>query len=177
MKVDDRLVERLVKKDEEAFAEFYRQSVDYLYRYVRGRYFLSKEEVEDVLSEFYIKFRRVLPQYNKEYKFEAFVRTVFKNLLKDQFKKNTREATYVSEMEYVEDSDPDAMLKKIQWSFELSAIQTAMQELDELSYDLLIMKYVEERTYEEISEACTMQQDAVRKRISRALQKIKQLLE
>lgn len=48
-------LQRLIGQDEQMFARFYEQTVDVFYRYVNGRYFLSTSEIEDLLSDIYLK--------------------------------------------------------------------------------------------------------------------------
>jgi DNA-directed RNA polymerase specialized sigma24 family protein len=58
------------------------------FRYINSNFFLSKEEAEDIISDFYLKRRDVGEKYDFKKSFSAFVWTVFKNLLKDNFKKH-----------------------------------------------------------------------------------------
>jgi len=174
MGLDKQLVQRIQARDKKAFTQLYEQTVDQLYRFVAGRYSLRKEEINDIIGDFYLKLRRVIDKYDDTYKFESFFRTVFRNMLKDYFKKSSEQ----HDSRLIEDrgTDPDVMLKRIQWSFEMASIQGAMGELDELSYQVVIWRYVDQLDYDEIAMMTNLQPQAVRKRLSRALQKIKDLL-
>lgn len=174
MEFTDDFVTRLTKRDKQAFEMFFSETSNMFYRYLQWRYYFSKTEIEDLLSDFYVKIRKVIEQYDPQYKFESFMWTVFKNLVKDSFKKSS--ASYVTNMEEVERSEPDDLLDMMQWDFQLSSIKQAMNHLDDLSYDIIIMRYVESKTYEEIAIVCDMAEDAIRKRLSRALRKIKDIL-
>jgi len=81
-------IEKLVKQDQLAFNEFYLKTVDMFFRYINSNFFLSKEESEDLISDFYVKWRDVCKKYDFKQSFSAFVWTVFKNLVKDNFKKH-----------------------------------------------------------------------------------------
>lgn len=175
MSFDKQFVTRLQKRDKQAFGELYKKTVDQLYRYVAWRYSLPKQEIYDLISDFYVKLWRVLDKYDDAYKFESFFRTVFKNMLKDSFKKKKEEHNSEKIMD-VSWTDPDALLKSIQWSFQMWAIKEAMQWLDEVSYQVIIMRYVEQMNYDEIADMLWIQQEAVRKRLSRALQKVRNSL-
>lgn len=52
---DQDFVEKLLKKDKNTFNKFYLQTVDVFYRYLRGRYFLTEADSQDLLSTFYMK--------------------------------------------------------------------------------------------------------------------------
>ena len=86
--IDPRVIERVVQKNEQAYEQVYTKTVDILFRYVKAHYFVSNEIAEDILSDFYFKFRRVVDKYDKQYKFETYIWVVFKSVIKDFFKKN-----------------------------------------------------------------------------------------
>jgi len=86
---DKDFIEKLVKQDQLAFNEFYLKTVDMFFRYVQSNFYLSKQATEDIVSDFYVKWRTVVKKYDNKQSFSAFMRTVFKNLLKDNFKKHT----------------------------------------------------------------------------------------
>jgi len=166
MSFDKQFVTRLQRRDKQAFGELYKQTVDQLYRYVAWRYSLPKAEILDLISDYYIKLRRVMDKYDSSYKFESFFWTVFKNMLKDHFKKKKEEHNSDKVLDR-DATDPDALLKTIQWSFQMDAIKDAMAWLDEVSYQVIMMRYVEQLSYEEIAMMLWIQQEAVRKRLSR----------
>ena len=54
--ISPQLFKRLKNKDSQAFELFYQQSVDIFFRYVLSNYsYLKKEDVNDILSDFYVK--------------------------------------------------------------------------------------------------------------------------
>lgn len=175
MWLDKQLIQRIQARDKKAFAQLYEQTADQLYRFVAWRYSLRKPEINDIIGDFYLKLRRVIDKYDDSYKFESFFRTVFRNMLKDYFKKSSEKHDSIIVDERVS-TDPDAMLKRIQWNYQMDSIKKAMGELDELSYQVIIWRYVDQLSYDEISSLCNLQSQAVRKRLSRALLKIKDLL-
>ena len=95
-RLDESLIEQLVKKHKEAYEVFYTKTVDVLFRYVKSHYFVDDEVVEDMLSEFYLKFWRVVEKYDNNFKFESYIRVVFKNVIKDYFRKNRYQYTIES---------------------------------------------------------------------------------
>ncbi|USN54267.1 MAG: sigma-70 family RNA polymerase sigma factor [Candidatus Peribacteria bacterium] len=86
-KFDKKTIRRIQRQDSEAYHLFYEGTVHVFYRYLSAHYFLTRPEMDDLLSEFYLKFWQVAAKYDDHFKFESFVRTVFKNLVKDYFKK------------------------------------------------------------------------------------------
>lgn len=172
---DDTLIQGLIQQDEHSFAKFYESSVDIFYRYMKWHYFLSQGEIDDVLSDFYVKCRKGLPAYNPEYKLETYVRTILKNHVKDYFKK--RKSIQLKDEHYSDPSLVDNwehnMLETIQKEYDYDAICEIMKKLEEDSYEVIHLRYIEEMSYDMMSEILWISQDAIRQRLSRALKKVK----
>jgi RNA polymerase sigma-70 factor (ECF subfamily) len=143
------------------------------YRFVVSRYVLSWADIEDILSTFYMKFWKVVDRYNDEYAFDTYMWTVFRNTVKDWFKK--QKLWVLPETYEIQDPDEDeeSILDGIDQDFMMEDILWAMADLDELSYEIVFLRFIEDKTYEEISWLLNISQDAVRQRISRSLKKLK----
>ena len=175
MTLPQSLVDRCINHDRHAFGQLNNQTADQVYRYIAWRYTLSKPDIQDLVGEFYVKLWRVMDKYDASYKFESFFWTVLKNMLKDYFKK--KKVDFSSEIvEEYESTDPDQILKSLQKKYQLKSIKKAMETLDEISYQIIMLRYVEQRDYDEISRVVNLDEAAVRKRLSRALHKLKTLL-
>jgi len=172
---EDSFVDRLVNKDEQAFAQFYEMTVDIFYRFLMWRYFLSEWDTQDLLSDFYLKCRKWLTSYNPEYNFETYVWTILKNHAKDFFKK--KKSVQLKD-EHLDNQSlmtagEDEILADLQKEYDYNHIHEAMQWLDEQTYEVIYMRYIDEMSYEEMSQFLWLTQDAVRQRLSRALKKVK----
>lgn len=176
MAIEKALIKKLVKKDHEAYNDFYLQTVDMFYRFVISRYILSTQEIEDIVSDFYMKFWRVVEKYDETYAFETYMWTVFRNWIKDYFKKQKLWSFPENFDAQDPDEDEQILLDGLQNNYLMEDISNAMQKLDERSYEIIFLKFIEEKTYEEISMLLWVAQDAVRQRISRSLKKLKTLL-
>lgn len=85
---------------------------------------------------------------------EAYVWSILKNHLKDYFKKK--------KLDYKEDdeagswidtkSGEDMYIELAEQKYHAEKIQTAMQNLDEVSYQILFFKLVEDMNYQEIED-------------------------
>lgn len=186
---DKEFLGRLKVQDHNAFDEFYLKSVDMFFRYVKSNYFLPDEEIEDVLSRYFIKQRDAFPKLDLDKSFSAYVWTIFKNTLKDHFKKmkdisfsvidaaggdstsDEYSASFEDQLE--DDLDLGAVLNL---NFQIEQIELAMQELDDLNKDIIYLKYIEEKSNQEIAEYLQISNDSVRQRCSRAIKQLKILL-
>lgn len=179
---DKDFIEKLTKQDQQAFNEFYLETVDIFFRYIQWNYFLSKEETEDIISDFYVKWWSAVKKYKSEKSFNAFMWTIFKNLIKDYFKKNKiiwftkfENGDWDCFEDYLED---DINIWEILESeYQYKHIKKAMKKLDKESREIIYLKFIEEKNNQEISEITNLSNDNIRKKISRSLRKLKVLLD
>ena len=172
----------LIQQDELTFNEFYLQTVDIFFRYLKSNYFLTPEDSEDIIAEFYIKCRNGLPKYDITQNFSGYVWSIFKNNLKDFFKKkgdlafsNITTEGEVSQFEEQIES-PEDFTEILETEFTFEQIQQTMYQLDEISQEILFLKFIEEKEYHEISNILNISQNSARQRCSRALKQLKNLM-
>ncbi len=170
-------------QDPNAFNEFYLQTVDTFFRYISANYFVSKEDAEDIISDFYVKFWEAVKNYNPELSFSWYFWTIFRNTLKDHFKKTT-DIAFTSMKNSEDDEDfGDTLIDEFDIShfldndFSYARIKHAMKDLDDISKEIIYFKFVEEKSNEEIALVTGMSHDTIRQRVSRAIKALKQLLE
>lgn len=173
----------LIQQDAGAYNTFYLQTVDVFFRYLQSNFFLSSEDSEDIIADFYVKFRNAVTKYDINQSFSAYVRTIFRNTLKDYFKKH-KELSFSQldgddeDGEKFEDTliEESEVAELLQQDFELAQIKAAMQELDALSREIIFLKYIEHKSNTEIEEQLLISQEVIRQRISRAFKKLRALL-
>ena len=168
----------LVKQDEEAFNKFYMETVDIFFRYLRSNYFIDEDDMQDIIADFYIKCWNGFPTFDLDLNFSGWVWSVFKNTLKDFWKKKWE--TAFSEIDLdgeitfedsLEDEEDFTQILDNEYTYE--QIQQAMYDLDEISKEIISLKYIEDKSYGEISRILWISQDLVRQRCSRALKALK----
>jgi len=49
-------IKKLKAQDPNAFNNFYLETVDMFFRYIHANYSVSKQDAEDIISNFYVKF-------------------------------------------------------------------------------------------------------------------------
>lgn len=173
----------LIQQDAGAYNTFYLHTVDVFFRYLQSNFFLSPEDSEDIIADFYVKFRNAVTKYDINQSFSAYVRTIFRNTLKDYFKKH-KELSFSQldgddeDGERFEDTliEESEVAELLQQDFELEQIKAAMQELDALSREIIFLKYIEHKSNTEIEDQLLISQEVIRQRISRAFKKLRALL-
>ena len=172
----------LINQEETAFWEFYSQTVDVFYRYLKVNYNFSESDEDDVIEDFYIKCWNAFPSLDLEQSFSGFVWMIFKNVIMDFLKKRVDLNFSDLTMSAAEDDnrnfednieDPTQYTEILNIEFENKKILNAMKELDDKSQEIIYLKFVDEKTYQEIAEMLHISIDTVRQRCSRALKILK----
>lgn len=101
-------------------------------------------------------------------------------MVKDYFKK-TKDTHFTQlsnqETDFAETLESNTDIQKLlEKDFDFNRIQEAMEALDEMSADIIYMKFIQEMTNDEIANSLAMTNDNVRQRLSRAIKKLKKLL-
>ncbi len=68
--------------------------------------------------------------------------------------------------------DNENPLREVHNKTQVERIYAQLNKLDELSQEIILLKFVEDLTYEQIGKVLNIQSDAVRKRASRAIKQI-----
>lgn len=183
MEFTSQFISELKKQNHTAFNEFYIKTIDMFFRYINTNYWLPHPEAEDIISDFYVKRRWAIKHHDEKQSFSWYFRTIFKNTIKDHFKKNTDTPFTELESLYEENEsfentlvDWDDLTEFLEQNFKFEQIQTAMKELDDASKDIIYRKFIEDKSYEEISVLLWITQDTVRQRLSRAVKHLKEIL-
>ena len=168
----------LVQQDEEAFNKFYLDTVDIFFRYLKANYFIDEDDMQDIIADFYIKCRNWFPSFDIDQNFSGWVWSIFKNTLKDFWKKKWESAFSEIDPENevpFEDSleDEEDYTEILDNEYTFAQIQIAMVELDETNKEIISLKFIEDKSYEEIAQILWISQDLVRQRCSRALKALK----
>ena len=177
----------LIQQDEPTFNDFYLQTVDIFYRYLRVNYNLTDVDMQDIVADFYVKCRNGMPKFTVDSNFSGYIWTIFKNTLKDFWKK--KEMIPFSSIWADEDNqeekkadfeesliEPEDILQTLNNEYTFEQIHTAMQKLDEASQEVIFLRFIEEKDYAEIAKIQSLSQEAIRQKCSRGLKLLKQLL-
>jgi len=182
LEFDKELIKKLKQQDHNAFNAFYLQTVDTFFRYINANYFLPKQDVEDIISDFYVKRREAIKSYDEKLSFTAYFRTIFKNIIKDHFKKS-KDLPFTTlskdeENDFSENlMDETDLTSLIENDYKFEQIQKAIKKLDDLSKDIIYFKFIEEKSHEEIAIIMWISNDNIRQKISRAIKYLKNILE
>jgi len=173
-------IELLRTQDGPSFEKLYTETVDQFFRYCKTYYYLDDSEIDDLIGEFYIKVWNLLPTLKTNYNLHAFLWTMFKNGCKDYFKKRkeiygTGDQLQTRSWDPEDDSDPDQM-EILEHSFQYDQIKTAMSQLDIATQEIIHLKYIEHKSYEEIEQITHIAQANIRQKCSRWLKQLQAII-
>jgi len=179
---DQTLIEKLKQQDHAAFNIFYTSTVDYFFRYLQANYYIGEEDCHDIIADFYVKRRNAATKYDGRSKFSYYVWVVFKNVIKDYFKKNTDTPFTQLQPNIEQESFEEWLIEEenitdlLETDFAYEHILQAMQSLNPSDKEIIFLKFIEEKNTTQIAEICWVPEPTIRKRLSRAMQNLRSLL-
>jgi RNA polymerase sigma-70 factor, ECF subfamily len=173
---DESIVERVQGGDAEAFGVLVSRYEEKMLRYVR-RFLFGYEDAEDIVQDVFIKAYTNIQSVDTKRKFSSWLYRVAHNESINMIKKKKKEAVPFFDPETLfphpvatkgtDDIVHDKELKKM--------IDTTLQELSVKYREPLILYYIEEMSYKEISEILRIPTSTVGVRIKRAKEKLKKI--
>jgi RNA polymerase sigma-70 factor (ECF subfamily) len=190
MSVDERrLIDRLIERDEQAFSEIVRLYGDKVFSLIY-RMLGSRAEAEDVAQDVFITVFKTIESFRGEAKFSTWLLRIAANHAKNRIKHLARRPTEgvdpndVSEVRVVADrpappvqariDSPDTLLEAAQTE---RHIQEAIANLAEDQRLLVVLRDVEEMSYQEIEEITGLPEGTIKSRLHRARMAIKEYVD
>ncbi|HMJ14223.1 MAG TPA: sigma-70 family RNA polymerase sigma factor [Polyangiaceae bacterium] len=184
-----RFIERLIARDERAFNELvqtYERRVYLLVFRMLGR----REEAEDMAQEVFVQVFKAIGQFRGESKLSTWIYRIAVNVCKNRAKYWVRRhdaqqdefesaaehlpATDARAVTFAEVARPDHAVEGFQME---RIVQRAISELEPDFREVLILRDVEELSYEEIAEITGLADGTVKSRIFRARALLKSKVE
>lgn len=166
----------LVKKSlEEAavFGELVKRYQEKLFLYVRRISSGSAEDCEDLLQEIFIKTWKNLNSYNDSFAFSTWIYRIAHNAVISDFRKKKLATVELHEelpSEFLETFQTDLDEK-----YSKKQIAIVLQKLNLEQREMLVLRFLEEKSYEEISDILKRPIGTVSVQISRAKSAFKAL--
>ena len=177
---DQELVSRTLA-DKQSFTALVRRYDDPLLRYILRMGWKDAATAQDLLQEIFIKTYVNLNDYDPSLPFSSWIYRIAHNEIVSAFRKEkVRPFVLKKETDFFlfETIVDDAGLHQDDGrKFSAAEIQVAVNRLEAKYRDIIVLKFFEEKSYEEISDILQMPQGTVATLINRAKKKIRESLE
>lgn len=161
--------------DREAFGKLYDTFLDAVYRFVYFRV-SSREDAEDITEQTFVSAFEHIGNYKEQgLPFEAWIYKIGRNKIIDYYRSKKKHVSLenaigIPDGEQNPQRDAENNLTK-------EYIMTCMQRLPESYQEIIILKFIEEKTNEEVSVLLDKPLAHVRVLQSRALSKLRNLVD
>ena len=171
----DRLVKRAVSGDAAAFGELYDIHVDQIYRHIYYRVG-NTGDAEDLTQQVFIQAWHAIGRYRKKsVPFAAWLMTISRNLVIDFYRARKEKVSLDDDYKAASQEPGPELLAEIE-SERQKLIET-ITKLPEDHRQVIIMRFIEDYSYEEIAAALKKSEGAIRVTLHRALKKMRDLME
>ena len=151
--LNDIQIVELINKDKNNFYLLTDAYKNKLERYIKRISFFGQTEVEDMLQEIFIKVYINLNSFDKSLKFSSWIYRIAHNLVVDKIRKNSKRTRDVSiDDEYLSliiKSNEDLHVDLINRDA-VSKLKEAILNLPDSYREVLVLRFIEEKSYEEI---------------------------
>jgi RNA polymerase sigma-70 factor (ECF subfamily) len=169
------LINQIKKGDEQAFAQFYNTYQPKLYRFI---YFKvsDQERAQELTDEVFMKVFYYLKdnQSDEVDNFQAFIFKTARNLVIDFYRtrKNDVSLEAVPEIAIPEDAS-----KKIDEKLDMEKLVQALKSLPQNYKEIIILRFIDELSFEEISQSTGKSLGNCRMLAHRGIKKLKEIID
>jgi RNA polymerase sigma-70 factor (ECF subfamily) len=171
---DDELVLQSLDGRREAFGELvlrHQKMVFNLARYMLG----DAHAAEDLAQEAFLHAYRALPGYRAQGKFPAWLRTIVTRLCLNHRRDTRREIPWADLTGHAAEVTDGPERRVAEWE-RCAAVRRAIAALPPDYRDVIVLRYLEELTYEEIARHLGVPVSTIETRLHRAKKQLRQRL-
>ncbi len=172
--VEKRLVKRAKRGDREAFVELIEIYKDKIFQ-LAFRMVGNRHEAEDIAQETFLRVYANLQSYDESYKFSTWIYRIATNLCIDRGRKKKPDFSLDEETEGTEGLDWYSRLpakdktpeEKLMTQEVQETVQEALSKLAPKYRAVMVLRYIEDLTLQEISDALQLPITTIKTRIHR----------
>jgi RNA polymerase sigma-70 factor, ECF subfamily len=174
-KEDSELVELSLKNQEYFYCLILRYEKK-LFNYIRRISASSKEDIEDILQDVFISVYKNLNDFDNNLKFSSWIYRIAHNKTISQWRKSSSRPKTVSGdneenglFNFI--SSEEDIVKDLEKKCSAKEVKSIIFKLDEKYKDVLVLRFLEDKDYKEISDILKKPMGTVATLISRAKKK------
>ena len=180
---DEDLMEYFQEGRELAFNELVKRYTDRLHNFL-FRYTHNHHDCEDLVQETFLRVHKSKHSYERIAKFSTWMYTIALNLAKSLYKKKNRMQTVSIHKDETDPNDyelliPDKSIlqdEELHNKLSLQHLEIALMKLLPEFREVVVLRDIQELTYEEIAEITDVPMGTVKSRINRGRSQIQQLI-
>ena len=167
------LFHQIKNGDEQAFTIFYNMYRVKIYRFI---YFKvsNKEKADDLVNDTFIKVFRYLRDGEEIENFQAFLYKTARNLVIDFYRTRKQEISLENAKEIEADID---ISKSLDTKLDIENVAKAVKELPDNYKEIITLRFINNFSFDEISEATGKSHGNCRMLAHRGLKKLREILE
>jgi RNA polymerase sigma-70 factor (ECF subfamily) len=172
-RTDDEIVQLVRSGDADAYAMLLDRHYPKCLRYGM-RMLGNKQDAEEVVQDAFVRAYRYLPKYEARNRFEPWLFQILVNACRTRLKQQQMMATRFASYDDSPDGEWARDERETEPQFEL---RQALSLLSEEDREALLLKYLDDRTYESMAEITGDGVSALKMRVKRARDRLRHLLE
>ena len=171
------LLLKLKQKDPDAFAKVYDLYVDPIYRFI---YFKvpRAQDAEDLTSETFLKVWQYLTDTEEQIRsLQGMLYHFARNLVVDFYRSKSRQelTEEAGELAKVEDARQQTFLARLEAKTTIESLEPVMRRIKDEYREVLMLRYIEELSIDEIAGILDKSKGSVRVLIHRAIKVVREL--
>lgn len=170
--VDDSTVQKAVKGDGSALAQIYDTYARDIHRYILSKVG-NPPDAEDLTAQTFMGVLESLPHYRHRGQFSAWIFQIARNKIMDHFRRSKRDPLEIP----LDIAYSDGTLEHIIKGQEYERLSALLQILVDEERELIRLRYVVQLSFVEIAELMGRKEDAVRKSLTRLLERLSNQME
>ena len=177
---DEELVARTLKNPE-IYALLVERYEKKLLRYIMRILTGTKEDAEDILQDVFLSAYKNLNDFDQDLKFSSWIYRIAHNKVISHFRKVTarpKTMTYEGDSQLLNIlASEEDIAKSMEKRHDAAEVRDVLDELDEKYREALVLKFLEEKDYKEISDILEKPMGTVATLINRAKKQFKEKVE
>jgi len=179
-KTSDEELVSLALANQNDFSYLVKRYEDKLLRYIRRLSNISFEEAEDVLQNIFIKVYLNLNEFDRSLKFSSWIYRLAHNEIIDNYRRLKARPQIldidIKDTQLKELIDKTDLLAEVELMSLKETVSAAVNQLDIKYKEIIILKFIEEKDYQEISDIIKKPSGTIASRLNKAKAQLKKIL-
>jgi len=163
IQTDEELMQKVRQGSEAALTEIYQRYSTPLIRYFTRMLWRDRQKAQDFLQDVFIKIIDSPQRFDSSRQFSTWLYSIAHNMCKNEYRKRANQ-NRLYEVHYTE-PEPVDLTDKLDKQIAKHKLDLVLDELDEEDKTLLLLRYEEDLSIEQISEIVFMPEGTVKSRL------------